>query len=546
MTISFIENAYHVLGLNGSAGTRQILQRANEIIQRLRIDDVPEYSLDLSPAKSFRSEETVNEALRRLQAPKIRLAEYFFWYHIVDENDKRAERHLAAADYGGAAKIWGSAAATTSMAEAEARALRNLAVLRTLYLLTTTDGEAIETSLRTWHSLINNEAFWQQFMGDYKAAIDNSLSDDVLTKFRKGLTEHLSDTYAGLQEKQKAGNYLQAFQRIFSARGKKVEKEILDPIIVATQKEIDGLERIDLSASQNFNAGKAKTIKESVLAIQGHFNKLIEVGLFNDSEVKLLRDRAALALRRIVLDLHNNHSEFETAAKLLNVAAQLAGTESLKAMLSSDIAQISTNVEHEKANSLALEIPGLLGGGTIIFKGDRVIYDGKTLHYKDITEIAFHSVNTSVNFIPVSQSYSYIVATERQKISLSFGGILYIGNDKKKDVWARLAGISQHMIYPEIIKKLLFLIFQKEQTISIGGLGIDATGYFRTKFFGGVEKFGWNETVYIPKFSAGNVVVLRPKNGKSVQFTSIEMSTPNAVVLPDLFQACYNVVHSNV
>ena len=544
MTIS--ENAYHVLGLNGSAGNRQILQRANEIIQRLRIDDVPEYALDLSPAKNFRSEETVNEALRRLQAPKIRLAEYFFWYHIGDENDKKAERLLAAADYRSAANIWGSTTPTTSMSEAGARALRNLAVTRTTFLLTSADEGAIEISLRTWQMLINNDAFWLQFIDDYKAAIDNSLSDDVLTKFRNGLTEHLSDTYAGLQAKRKAGLYLHAFQKVFSAKGKKVEKDVLQPIVGATQKEIDGLERIDLSAGQNFDPGKATRIRESVLAIQGHFNKLIEVGLFDDSEVKLLRDRAALALRRIVLDLHNNHSELETAAKLLKVAAQLAGTESLKAMLSSDIAQISANVEHEKANSLALEIPGLLGGGTIIFKGDRVIYDGKTLHYKDITEIAFHSVNTSVNLIPVSQSYSYMVATERERISLSFGGTLYIGNDKKKDVWARLAGISQHVIYPEIIKKLLFLVFQMKQTIAIGGLRIDAAGYFRTKLFGGVEKVDWNETVYIPQFSAGNVVVLRPKNGKSVQFTSIAMSTPNAVVLPDLFQACYSMVHSNV
>jgi hypothetical protein len=71
MTTSLKDNAYHVLGLSGTATTKQILQRSNAIVQRLKIDDVPDYELDIPAFKNNRTEEAVKDALRRLQAPNI-------------------------------------------------------------------------------------------------------------------------------------------------------------------------------------------------------------------------------------------------------------------------------------------------------------------------------------------------------------------------------------------------------------------------------------------------------------------------------------------
>ena len=90
MTTSLKDNAYHVLGLTGVATAKQILQRSNEIVQRLKIDDVPEYELDIAVFKNYRTEDTVKNALRRLQVPRARFREYFFWFRIADDVDKRA------------------------------------------------------------------------------------------------------------------------------------------------------------------------------------------------------------------------------------------------------------------------------------------------------------------------------------------------------------------------------------------------------------------------------------------------------------------------
>ena len=48
--------------------------------------------------------------------------------------------------------------------------------------------------------------------------------------------------------------------------------------------------------------------------------------------------------------------------------------------------------------------------------------------------------------------------------------------------------------------------------------------------------------MYIPNFGSGNVTVWKDKGGKCVSFETLAMSVPNAVVLPELVQACLNVL----
>ena len=108
MAASFKDNAYNILGLTATASAKQILQRSNEIIQRLKIDDEIDYDLDVAGIKARRTEELVKDALRRLQSPKSRLKEYFFWFRLADDIDKSAANHLARKEYDEAATIWGA------------------------------------------------------------------------------------------------------------------------------------------------------------------------------------------------------------------------------------------------------------------------------------------------------------------------------------------------------------------------------------------------------------------------------------------------------
>ena len=110
MSTSLKDNSFHILGLDCTATSKQILQRANEIRQRLKIGDHPEYNFDMSSPESFRNEDAVKDALRRLQSPRTRLKEYFFWFRIGDDVDAEAAALISKKNYEAAINVWSESA----------------------------------------------------------------------------------------------------------------------------------------------------------------------------------------------------------------------------------------------------------------------------------------------------------------------------------------------------------------------------------------------------------------------------------------------------
>jgi hypothetical protein len=536
-------NAYHVLGLDTTASSKQILQRSNEIAQRLKIDDVPVYELDIPAFGSIRTESAVKDAVRRVQSPKLRVQEYFFWFRCDSDLDKAALALLGKQDYSAAAQVWEQAARGDG--DASFKCVRHLALLRSLALLVPENRERIDASLQSWKTLVESEEFWRSFARSYRFDGEYAASDDVLSDFRKNVRGYVSDVYAELQEACKGTDYIYRFQKLFAEKGGRVERDILDPAFQAIQNAVGELNAIDLGEGAKFDSRSAKRVKVAISGIQTELNKVVDAGLFEDSETKVIRDLVANSIRRIVLDLHNYQDELTKASRLLEIAARFAGTESLKSMLAAEVTQIQNNIVERDNSALALDIPGTVGGGKIVFSNSYLTYDNRKVFYKDVVSIAYHAATRSVNFVPISQSYSYMVATSDETISISFGTTLYIDNTRKKDVWLRLAGVSGRLIVPQIVEKLVRRIFQDGGTVHIGGVEFDREGYYRSKMFGGREAVSWRETIYIPAFAAGNVTLWKEKDGKATAFTTVPMSTANAVVLPEFVKSCVDVVRSH-
>jgi hypothetical protein len=531
-------NAYHILGLDASASQKDILKRSKEIINRLRIDDFPEYSFDIGLFEDFRTENSVKEAVQRLQFPKKRIKEYFFWFQITDETDERAIKSFKEKDYSNAVRTWKEAAENNG---AKANLYKkNLAILYFLLLSSEDNKEYLRESLFIWKELIDSDKFWNFFSKIYKLHEGQTASQEIVTEFRKGIVSDLSDLYTELHQIHRCADYINDFQKIFSARGQRVEKTVLVPAYQAINTAVEGLEQMKISEDGIIDKEETEQIKRFVGIIQSELNKLIDLGLYNDSQTKIIRDRVANALRQIVLDLHNNLSELDRSLKLLEVAVQICGTDALKSKLENEVEQIKKNIEEDAESSLVLEIPGTLSTGVLIFKINFVEYDNKKIFYKDVLTVSYYSVKNSVNFIPTSQSYNFTIASDRERISFSFSSILYIGNKAKQDTWMKLIALSKHLIEPLLVQKLVRRIFEKGETIDIGGVQFDKNGYCRSKFFGGKEYVSWNETVYVPQLDAGDVVLFKDNNGKGKQFTRISMSTVNAVILPELIKACVN------
>ena len=542
MSSTFKNNAYHILGLDSSASEKDILKRSKEIINRLKVDDVPDYDIDIGLPKDFRTEDSVKEALQQLQAPKKRIKEYFFWFQIVDEIDERALGLFKTKDYLNAIKIWENAAEGQSI-----KALfykKNLAILYCLILSFEDNTNYLENSLAVWKKIIDSDKFWTAFSKVYKLHDEQTASADIISDFKKHVVEYLSDVYTELHQLHKNSDYINKFQEVFSAKGEKIEKNILNPAYQKINQVVGELEKIEVSKAGKFDNNESEKLKKLVAVVQRELNGLIDLGLYEDSQTKIIRDRSANALRSIVLDLHNNLSEFSKSEGLLQVAMKLAGTESLKNKLQGELEQIQKNAQDDAENSLTIKVPGAFGGGTVLFKNTYLEYNNKRIFYKDAKKISYQARSQSINLIPVSQTFSYMVASENETISFSFGTTLHIGKKAMQEVWGKLIGLSEGLIEPHIIKGLVDQIFDRGEIITIGGVEFSKQGYSRTKakMFGKGEKetVYWTDTIYIPKFSSGMVVLWKDKDGKGQQFTTVAMSTPNAAVMPALVQACYD------
>ena len=145
MTGKLKNNSYHILGLDTSASQREVLKRSKEIINRLKIDDLPVYDLDLDIFENFRTEESVKEAVQKLSSPKKRIKEYFFWFQIVDSVDEQAAGLLKSKEYAEASRVW-----ENSSEKDTAKSLlykKNLAILHCLLLFKKDSKTNLEQSL---------------------------------------------------------------------------------------------------------------------------------------------------------------------------------------------------------------------------------------------------------------------------------------------------------------------------------------------------------------------------------------------------------------
>jgi uncharacterized protein YaiE (UPF0345 family) len=544
MTSTLKNNAYHILGLDTLASERDVLKRSKEIINHLKVDETPDYDIDLGLSKDFRTEDAVKDALQKLQAPKKRIKEYFFWFQIADGIDEQVLGLFKIKDYLNAIRVWQNAAEGQSTKSFFYK--KNLAILYCLVLTAEDNKEYLQNSLVAWKELVDSDKFWASFSKVYKLHDEQTASEDIISDFKKHVVEYLSDIYTELHQIHKNSDYLNEFQKVFSAKGEKIEKSILGPAYQSINKSVEELEKMEVSKDGKFDKEESEKIKKLVASVSQELNKLIDLGLYDDSQTKIMRDRAANALRSIVLDLHNNLSELEKSHGLLEVAIKIAGTESLKDKLQGELDQIQDSIKSDAENSLAIEIPGTFKSSTIVFKNTFVDYNNKRIFYKDVLSISFDSTATTsrVYGVPISTSYTYRISilSERETISISLSASRE--ESKQKENWVKLVSLTSNLIEPLIVKRMIDQIFSRGETVKISEIELSKQGYSKMKFrfFKEKEKLMvyWTDTIYIPKFHQGNVVVWEDKDGKSQQFAIIPMSTPNAVILPALIQACYD------
>src|SRR3989338_878897 len=334
-------NAYHILGLDTSAAQRDVQKRAKEIVKFLQIEDTPEYDLDLGVFDNFRTEDAAKDAVQKLTSPKKQIKDYFFWFHISDEVDEQAVGILRKKDPEGAIRVWEHSAEGDSTKAMFYK--KNLALLYCILLFKEDNKRYLKESLQIWHELINSSKFWTAFTKVYKHNDELDTDQEIISDFHKHAASFLSDLYTEISHARGDDSYVAEFTKVFNLRGEKTEKVVMAPIFHEVTEAVEKLEAMKVSEDGDLDKEEAAEIKKHIGKIQECCNKLIDLGLYDDSQSKTIRDRAAAAIRSIVLDIHNNLDDMPKAESLLRIAMQFVGTSGMENKLKQDLDQFEKN-----------------------------------------------------------------------------------------------------------------------------------------------------------------------------------------------------------
>ena len=589
MSNSIINNAYRILGLDGSANQKIILKRSKEIINRLKIDDHPKYNLDINLSKKFRTEESVNDALKRLQNMKNSLHEYFFWFNIADTVDEDASNYLQSSNVKSVVKpiddaigIWKNASNTESSTGLYYK--KNLSILYCLMLFNEDNGKRrrsalLKESLSNWKEIINSDKFWVSFEKSYAVNNDQISNSDTMATFRKNIPKYISDIYHDLYLQYGDKKYVKDFQGIFGTLGDKTEETLLKPIHELIYDTINELRKINLENNDtdedkiteiNHVCDKCgKTVIPNTYTTYDDGSILCEDCKIHSREwkEKIKQEetvqgstKAVLRIDRMVKKLELQFDELREIGLYENVQSIVVRDHAAEAIRRASI--MIHNEAHMKIKSLdllnlAIKISGTesikekcksdietvenfidddeenavvleMGG---FFRKQELVLKSDFIKYKG-KQIYYKDVIAAAYY---NDDKNYVITLDSKKDDIEI-------KSKNYDLWSNLINRIDPIVEPIIVNRLSKLIFEENKEIQIGHVIFNRNGYHSKKRFRN-KSVSWEDTIYNATIENGNVILLEDENGQAKNFTDIPMRENNASFVPSLINTLYKEYH---
>jgi hypothetical protein len=327
----FSKNAYNLLSLETNASYKEINRKAKEISQLAKIGEESEDD-GINFIDVDRSEASINEAMNTLASPRTKFRECFFWFDNNDEIDKKFIGYIKQEEYEKAIEFLKQNAKGSTIDDLLKK--KNLAILETLLLFSGNNSYLAE-SLGNWKEIVGSDKFWKSYEKIYESYGDEDIETEVVDEFRVEVPKYLSDVYLDASENDKS--IFSEFRKVFSVKGTGVEKKVTNPALNAAALSVEKLEKMKISEDGIISDEETRDVAGAIKNIQDQLNKLVDYDLYDDSEAKVLRDRASTAVRDIVLDIHNQLGETEKGIKLIEIALTIAGTVAQKNKLKKDL-----------------------------------------------------------------------------------------------------------------------------------------------------------------------------------------------------------------
>jgi hypothetical protein len=350
MANTLLNNSYRILGLDNSASIKEINKRSKDIINLLAIDEKPHYGLDFDIQDNLRTESKLKEAAQNLSNPRKKIIDYFFWFDIQDSIDQKAGGLIEKMDTVGAREVWTQAIASNTPKKDFYK--KNLAILD-LFILSEKDAKySLEESLKFWKELLSSDKFWSDFVKIYKLNDDLDTSSEVIDNFRNNASSTLSDIYADLGEKNKNDLYLTEFIKSFGAKGENVDKNVLTPLYQEINKNLTILEQIKPEPDKMIEPDIKTKIKKTIKNIELSFNEIVKLGIYEDSQTIVLRDKVAMAIRSLALVVNDIAKDYKVALDIIESAPLFAATELEKSRANDNLLIIRGNVAGLELNDV--------------------------------------------------------------------------------------------------------------------------------------------------------------------------------------------------
>jgi hypothetical protein len=564
-------NAYRILGLDNSANNREILKRSKEIVNRLKIDDHPEYDLDIKLSNKLRTITSVNDALKQLQSLNESIKEYFFWFQISDAIDEKALNQLKENNIEKAINIWIDGSKRNNSISFFYK--KNLAVLYCILLFDKHNNTYLKESISLWYEIINSDKFWSSFSKKYNVYNEQTANSKNIIHLKNNIEGYISDIFTELHQLHDNNKYIKDFQQKFKTHGKQTKKKILNPIYESIYADITILEKIahfttkrgneednqeeeeledkcdncgstdakkywdyddqsvlcdkcDKEIGDEWESGFLR-IENTIKHIKKYLEKLNKKGLANSSESKIIKDRVAKAIREVSVSLFNTHLEHSEPIKLIEIAQSLCGTQICKDNLSKDLEKLKENKKFDETEFHEVEIPRTFSKDKCTFRPNHIEYKDTKLKYKDIMSVSYHGTGEG--------NFYFYLSTNDDYINISINTI-FTNQDYREEIWLQLISITQQLIEPILVDKLIKQIFEKNMTIKIGDIEFNNEGFSTPKFFGGKNEVLWTDQIYLPVMKEGNIHVFKEKKDSYTHFKQIPMEVKNAVLIPPLIR----------
>lgn len=370
-------NAFRVTGLPTSATAREVSRQLEKIRMMAKLGDTAGRPGGLLPLDPAPDEGVVQEAIRRLRDPGLRLIEEFFWFwpSAPGGGQDPALEALTRGDVRLAAEEWAGR-------NGDGIAVHNLAVLSHTAALdlerrglssTLSEKHARlrdlnwKAALRHWATLLGDEGFWSRLASHIRALDDPRLTTGMARRIRQSLPLALLSINARLAvsfaESQSSADVIRHVRLMRdSGLDESAADEALRRAVWPICERIKALckaARAEAGSDPELAGGAARRLLEQARSPLGIVCRVLPSG---DRTRGDIRDEVALASLACQISYGNETEDWETTLELSELTLPVAVSESAKVRIEESIKVLKGNIAGRELDKIYERVKALING----------------------------------------------------------------------------------------------------------------------------------------------------------------------------------------